>query len=247
MTELQRAASIWEDPRHQWGWWGNSAIRGWFNPLPKAPNVANRRRVRWPITMVVMDGNNMAEARFHAYEARGFIEKYSRLKIDLNIIAYAGRHDYYSHTYPSGQVVYNMLRDQIPLSLRNSLPVSNTFLFLYKLFGRLPLQYGSTMGVPDGIPSPPFGTMSIMRPYATIATDTQGYRPEPFQGFPSQKTQIVAHEFINTINCVTSWTPWNLTVMTGTSTWSSTYEAERLMCLTDADYNKLLDRVLGQE
>ena len=195
-------------------------------------------RIPWTLTVVSMDGLNRSEVvDTPLREAIDFVEKFSMFKINLNVVETQEPHTYFSYLDDFGREVFNMLRDQIPLSVRNALPVSHSFVFLYKMFGRLPAQGGSTLGVPDGIPSPPTG--KIRRPYSCIPADVAQYGSQPFEGFSTQRAQILAHEIINGINCVTSWTPYNCTEMIGITPRAYEYESERLQCLTDDDYDIL--------
>jgi hypothetical protein len=189
-------------------------------PLPRVP---------WNLCVVVMDGGDkatLADAPFA--EAKAFIEKYSRLTLNVNVLETKIAHDYNSHGY--------MLTAEIPQSYRDSLPVSHSFIFLYKT-GTIPVpQYGSTLGPDRGIFSG-----GKWRSVAFIPFDSAGYVDRPYEGFPTQRAQIDTHEITNTVNCMTGIAPYFCTnIETGVTHYAHDWERERLQKLTDADYAKLL-------
>lgn len=215
-------------------------VRSILHPLPKAPDIANKRKVHYNLTVGLLD--NIGAERVIKYEvpmknAISFIEQYSRIKIITDVFENKQTHDYFYWYDGNGVQVWDMLRDQLPLGMINDLPRGDAFLFLFKMFWRQPGRGGSTFGVPDGIPSPyPFGTR---RPYSTIAADVAQYGLQPYQGFPSNATQLLVHEIVNGINCKFADPPYACTPMVGSSSWSAKYESERLLCLTDADYARI--------
>jgi hypothetical protein len=110
------------------------------------------------------------------------------------------------------------------------------------MFGRLPALGGSTFG-------PDLGILSggIWRPFASIATDVNQYSPSPFQGFSTQRAQLLVHEENNSINCVTAISPWFAPAFTATEGQESyPYERERVQTLNEANfYRKYRDYVTG--
>ena len=195
-----------------------------------------KSRVPWNLCVVVLDDIDRAVVDGPLAEAKAFWEANSRFKINETVIVNNQKHKYFSYLNDAGQTVWNMLKDELPAGLADSLPTAHSYIFLFKLYGKRPALGGSTMGVAHGIPK---GGKS--RPYATIATDTGQYNLNPYQGFLTQGAQLLVHEGDNCFNCVTGVAPYFCTIMKGIpGAPAAEYEAAWLKSLTDADYAKLL-------
>jgi hypothetical protein len=191
-------------------------------------------KVAWSLTVVVMDGTDLEEhARVPVTEAVGFIEARTRFKFQVRYIETDVKHDY--TPYPSDIMRHAMLGWNIPDEFIQSLPVSTTYLFLYKLGDLVAAQAGSSLGID-------YGLMIGGKPrvYATVPTDQRWYTNVPNQGFQSWAAQILTHEIVNTIQGTVMAPPYNCPQLTGTpDVRSDIHESERLGKLTDACYEKL--------
>jgi hypothetical protein len=133
------------------------------------------------------------------------------------------------------EVRYVMMGWDVPADVIERLPVSSSYLFLYRLKRRPPAQAGSALGVDHGLMKG-----GKPRPYATIPTDQPWFVNQPNQGFRSWAAQVVAHEVINTIQGKVEAPPYNCGQLVGTAgIRGDRHEAERLRSLTDACYAKL--------
>ena len=211
-------------------------------------NGKDKKRVRvpWNLCVGILDGLERSRVDGPIKEAVAFIEKFTRFKVNLTVIEDKRAHDYFSWMTPGGEV-WDMLRDQLPPTrppvagqtlLMDTMPVAHSYLFLFKMFGRVPGRGGSTMGVSEGILKG-----GIRRPYSTITADVAQFGYQPFEGFTTQAAQIITHELANAINCVTAVAPYNCTPMrldNPDNLRSYDYEARKVGTLTDADYAKLL-------
>ncbi len=193
-------------------------------------------RIAWKLHVVILDGADRTyKADIPLKEAVAFIEKFSKFRVELTVVESGLPHSTFSYLDNNGTPVYQMLRDQIHPKIIANLPVAHSYLFLYKLYGNPPAQAGSTMGVADGIP---VGGKS--RPYATVCTDVWWYNNEPAGGFNSRAASILAHEIINTINCVTEVAPYYCPPLIGENS-PDPYitEGNRLKVMGDACYKQL--------
>ena len=210
--------------------------------LGQAP--VSRPRIPWKLTVVVMDGTSLAsKADIPVKEAVRFIEARTRLKFEIQYVVDPIRHTY--TPYYSGRdrnrdgrgddVRFVMMGWDVPVSLIESLPVSTSYLFLYKLNRRPPAQAGSAVALENGIIKG-----GKHRPYATIATDQPWFTNQPNLGFRSWAAQVVAHELINTIQAKVEAAPYHCGQLTGRiGLIGDKYEAHRLRSLTEQCYAKL--------
>ena len=128
-----------------------------------------------------------------------------------------------------------MMGWNIPAEFIQTLPVSTTYLFLYKLGELEAAQAGSSLGMD-------YGLMIGGKPrvYATAPTDQRWYINVPNQGFRRWAAQILTLEIVNTIQGTVEAPPFNCGQLTGTpDIRSDLHEAGRLTKLTDACYEKL--------
>ncbi len=222
-------------------------LKNFFTKLFEA--FRPKTRVPWNLCVVAMDGANRTEhVDIPLKEAISFLEQYSRFKFNVTVIETNVSHTLNEVILENGNKTYLMLRDNIPQEFRESLPVADSYLFLYSTRDeegnfRDPFQGGSTMGVPDGIPK---GGKN--RPYATVCWDVRWYGNWPAWGFNSQAAQIVVHEINNCINCVTAWTPYNCTpfdISGGPSAYD--HERVRIQTLKNDCYKKLLNAITSVE
>jgi hypothetical protein len=195
----------------------------------------NVSHIDWTIGILALDNVDLTnDVSIPVNEAIAFIQDRSLFRITFQIIVSSGPHTYTNYTCGQNTCVVVNKWD-VDTSV---LPVSDSFLFLWKLFGRLPLQAGSTWGVADGIMSG-----GISRPYATIPTDIWWYNLQPYEGFATRSGQINTHELVNAINAKLEVAPYNCTSLTATpGEPASVYEAERLSHLTTECYDKLIRR-----
>lgn len=196
-------------------------------------------RVPWRLCVVVMDDfDRVRKCELPLKDAMAFIEKWSRFKINPTILVTNIPHTL--DTWDNGAKI--MLRDNIPAKYRESLPVADSYLFLYKTWpAGPPAQGGSTMGVADGIPKG-----GKARPYATVAADAQWY-DVPIANFFSEGSHILVHEIINTINCKLEVPPYSFpTMVVGDSPDPYTYEKGRLQEMKDTYYDKLNTVIASQ-
>lgn len=194
-------------------------------------------KVPWKLTVVVMDGNDQSEqAEVPASEAIEFIEAHSRFKFEVEYVTASSYHEFTPYD-GEDMTRYAMMAWNIPDNLIESLPVSSSYLFLYKLYWNEPAQAGSALGLDFGIIKG-----GKPRPYATVPTDQRWYVNTPNQGFKSWAAQVLAHEIINTIQAKIEAAPYKCGQMVGThGARGDEYESQRLASLPDACYDKLGD------
>ena len=166
------------------------------------PTFKNEK-IRWSMTVVVMDGIEKEEkAEIPVKEAVEFIEKHTRFVFDVRYVTYSAPHGYtpyrtaidVKHPRRGYETRYAMMGWNLPKPLFNLLPVSTSYLFLYKLKGKRPAQAGSALGLEFGLIKG-----GKPRPYATVTTDQWWYVNTPKQGFRNWSAQVLTHEIINTI------------------------------------------------
>ena len=104
-----------------------------------------------------------------------------------------------------------MMGWDLPRRFVRNLPVSTSYIFLYKMNGRRPAQAGSALGLDFGLI-----IGGRPRPYATVPTDMHWFVNTPNQGFNSWAAQIVTHEIINTIQAKLEARPYRCGQLTGT-------------------------------
>ncbi len=201
-------------------------------------------KVPWTLTVVLLDGvDPFQEAEIPVREAVSFIEARTRLRFNVEYVA-----DYSAHEltpYAAGpdydgdgkgdEVAYLMMGWNLRDPVIDSLPVSTSYLFLYRLNGYRPLQGGSAVGLDYGILKG-----GKRRPYATVPTDQWWYVNEAHEGFESRAAQVLTHEIINTIQGKIEAAPYRCRTLT--ATWglpAMQYESERLLKLSEACYAKL--------
>jgi hypothetical protein len=210
-------------------------------------------KIPWKLTVVIMDGVDSVEhAENPVKEAVAFIEARTKLKIDVEYRIDFSYHDY--TPYATGpdldgdgrgdEWAYLMMSWNLPPSLIEELPSSDSYLFLYKMFGWRPLQAGSALPLEYGMWK---GTVS--HAYATVSADQWWFlRNEPYEGFNSRAAQIITHEIINTIQAKVEAPPYRCSKLTATvgapgttfdqSRLATLYEGERLTKL-EGCYGKL--------
>ncbi len=206
----------------------------------------DQKKIPWSLTVVVLDNiDSTQKAEIPVSEAVAFIEARSRFVIDVQYVTSSMRHGYTPYktgpinprTRQGRNTVYAMMGWDVPPALIRSLPVSSSYLFLYKLFNKKPVQAGSSLGIDYGLVKG-----GIPRPYATVPTDQWYYTNTPKHGFDSWAAQILTHEIINTIQAKIEASPYRCPTLKGTpGSPAVAHETERLSKLTDACYRKLLD------
>jgi hypothetical protein len=205
---------------------------------------ADDSKVKWDLTVVLMDGvDPYREVEIPVKEAVSFIEARTRLKFNVEYVSEYSSHELtpyavgpdYDGDGKGDEVAYLMMGWNIRGSVIESLPVSSSYLFLYRLNGYRPLQAGSALGLDYGIVK---GGKS--RPYASVPTDQWWYVNEPYEGFDSRAAQILTHEIINTIQGKIEAAPYRCRMLTATLGLPATqYESERLQKLSERCYDKL--------
>jgi hypothetical protein len=202
----------------------------------------SEERIPWKLTVVVMDGINQREkAEIPVREAVQFIEKHSRFQFEVDYVSAPGLHGYTPYkTQVDGRRKrfenrYAMMGWNVPPSIINSLPVSTSYLFLYRLYGRKPAQAGSSLGIEFGLVKG-----GKARTYATVPVDQWWYQNTPKEGFRNWSAQVLAHELINTIQGKLEARPYRCGQLTATPGLKAyQFEAERLSKITDACYQRL--------
>lgn len=205
-------------------------------------------RIPWEMTVVVMDGVDTVEhAEIPVKEAVEFIEARTRLKFKTE---YVTDYTYHEFTpYSAGpdldgdgrgdEGAYLMMGWNLPDSMIESLPLSTSYLFLYRMYGHRPLQAGSSVGLDYGL-----WKGGKHRPYATVPTDQWWYVNQPHEGFKSRAAQILTHEIINTIQAKIEAAPYRCSQLTAKlGLPGAQYEAERLTKLDEACHEKLAARL----
>lgn len=218
-----------------------SPVRAQYDERP-----ADAEKVRWKLTMVVMDGLDAIEqAEVPVKEAVAFIESNSSLKFEVDYVQDFTYHEF--TPYSAGpdldgdgrgdEGAYLMMGWNLPPEMIEALPMSTSYVFIYRMFGNRPLQAGSAVGLEYGLMKG-----GKHRPYATVPADQWWYVNTPHEGFKSRAAQILTHEIVNTIQAKTEAAPYRCSKLTATAGLPGTkYEAERLGKLDDACYEKLLE------
>lgn len=201
------------------------------------------KKIPWSMTVVVMDGNDMNEkARIPVKTAVDFIEARTRFVFDVKFVTASGKHSYTPYVTPANRktgqkrdTAYAMMGWNVPEPVIKSLPVSTSYLFLYKLFGKKPAQAGSALGLDFGLIKG-----GKPRPYATVPTDLWWFINTPKQGFDTWSGQVLTHEIINSIQAKLEAKPYKCGQLSATpGTQAIVYESERLTKITDKCYEKL--------
>jgi hypothetical protein len=201
------------------------------------------RKIPWKLTVVIMDDIDQREAaEIPVQEAVQFIESHTRFTFEVEYVKAPGIHGYTPYKVRPDpkrkrvDTVYAMMGWNVPKAVINRLPVSTSYLFLYKLFKRLPAQAGSALGLD-------FGLMKGGKPrtYATVPVDQWWYNNRPAQGFRHSAAQVLTHEIINTIQGKLEARPYRCGLLSGVSKAANKYEAERLAMITDVCYSRLGD------
>lgn len=207
-----------------------------FRAWRDRPKHVSGGKLPWNLTVVVMDGTDLHEqAEIPVTEAVAFIEDRTRFKFNVRYVETDVKHDF--TPYDSDVKRYAMMGWNMPEDLIKSLPVSTSYLFLYKLGDLVPAQAGSALGLDFGLV-----IGGKPRPYCTVATDQRWYINTPMNGFQGWAAQILTHEIINTIQAKIEAPPYNCGQLTGTEgVQSNVFEAERLAKLTDKVYEALGD------
>lgn len=200
------------------------------------PRAVAGDKVPWDLVVVVMDGSDRREkAEIPVAEAVRFIEARTRFDFSVTFVETQVEHDYTPYVDANdGRTKYLMLAGNVPASFIRTLPPATSYLFLYKLNGREPLQAGSAMGIEYGIEID-----GQRRPWATAGTDNWWFVNDPQGGFNSWAAQILTHELINTIQGKIEAPPYNQPKLDGEGEQSSIYEASRLTKITDSTYEML--------
>lgn len=198
------------------------------------PKLVPGSKLPWNLTVVVMDGSDLEEkAKIPVTEAVEFIEARTRFDFNVKYIETDIAHDF--TPYDSDMRRYAMMGWNMPESFIQTLPVSTSYLFLYKLCDKEAAQAGSALGLDFGLK-----IGGKPRPYATAATDQRWYYNEPMNGFQSWAAQILTHEIINTMQAKIEAAPYNCGQLTGTEgIQCNLFEAERLEKITDHIYDAL--------
>ena len=201
-------------------------------------------KVSWGLTVVLLDGvDRYQQAEIPIEEATAFIEARTRLVFDVKYVTDFSSHELTPYVVgddwdgdgKGDERAYLMMAWNLPKSVIKSLPVSSSYLFLYKLNGYRPLQAGSAVGLDYGI-----RVGGKRRPYATVATDQWWYVNEPHEEFQSRAAQILTHEIINTIQGKIEAAPYRCQQLTATlGLPAPQYESERLLKLNNTCYAKL--------
>ena len=147
-------------------------------------------------------------------EAIRFIEENSKLKISYNIIEASESHGY-TNACAGGtadgrtECVWVAAWD-LSDDLLKFLPDSSSYVWFWKLNGKIPLNAGSALG-------PPFGIRENGKegPYASIPVDIWWYDDNSQENFTTRSAQIIVHELINTIKGTLESDPYYCTAPTG--------------------------------
>lgn len=215
-----------------------------FAAVSSAQNAVKDHKTPWTLTVVLLDNADIEQhARIPVREAVKFIEDHSRITFTVNYVTSAAAHGY--TTYKVGpdknkdgkpdDTVYAMMGWNLPKSAIKALPVSTSYLFLYKMKGKKPVQAGSALPLTFGL-----NKGGKPRPYATVPVDMWWYVNTPNQGFKSWAAQILTHEINNTIQAKIEAAPYKCKqLLAKQGTRGDIYEGERLTKLTDKCYVKL--------
>ncbi len=207
-------------------------------------SASNDARIPWTLTVVLLDGTDQInQAEIPVKEAVEFIEANSRLSFTVKYVVSNAKHGYTPYRVGPDknkdkipdETAYAMMGWNLPASAIKALPVSTSYLFLYKLKGRRPVQAGSALPITFG-----FMKGGKRRPYATVPVDQWWYVNTPQQGFKSWAAQILTHEINNTIQAKIEARPYKCGQLLATQgTPGNVHEAERLTKLTGKCYAKL--------
>jgi hypothetical protein len=198
-------------------------------------------KIPWKLTVVILDGTDPVEkAEVPVKEAVSFIEQRSRFVFEVEYVVSSVRHGYTPYNTPRvkgkrPEYAYAMMGWNLPRRFVRNLPVSTSYLFLYKMNGRRPAQAGSALGLDFGLV-----IGGRPRPYATVPTDMHWFVNTPNQGFNSWAAQIVAHEIINTLQAKLEARPYRCGQLTGTpGVWAVQHEGERLASISEKCYSRV--------
>lgn len=201
-------------------------------------------KIPWSLTVVVLDGaDQIQQAEIPVTEAVAFIEAHSRFVFTVRYVTSSAVHG--NTPYRVGadndkdkipdETAYAMMAWNLSNRAIKPLPVSTSYLFLYKLKGKRPVQAGSALPISYGLMKG-----GKQRPYATIPVDQWWFVNTPNQGFKSWAAQIVTHEINNTIQAKIEARPYKCGQLLATQgTPGNIHEAERLTKLTDKCYAKI--------
>jgi hypothetical protein len=200
------------------------------------PKYVPGARLPWNLSVVVMDGSDLeTKAKIPISVAVAFIEARTRFKFNVRYIETDVQHDF--TPYITDMTRYAMMGWNMPAEFIQNLPVSTSYVFLYKLGDREAAYAGSALGLDYGLQ-----IGGKPRPYCTAATDQRWFVNTPVEGFDSWAGQILTHEIINTIQAKIEAPPYNCGQLTATQgTRADVHESERLTKLTDEVYAKLGD------
>lgn len=216
-----------------------------FTPVvSNAQTAGSGEKIPWTLTVVLLDGaDQVNQAEIPVKEAVAFIEAHSRLAFTVKYVTSLAKHGYTPYRIGPDKnkdkipddTAYAMMGWNLPTAAIKALPVSTSYLFLYKLKGKKPVQAGSALPLT-------FGLMKggKPRPYATVPVDMWWYVNTPNQGFKSWAAQILTHEINNTIQAKIEARPYKCGQLLATQGLpGDKYEGERLTKLTDKCYVKL--------
>ena len=212
-------------------------------PAPNAgPTAAPAAKIPWKLTVVILDGVDLDEkGEVPVREAVAFVERHSRFAFEVEYVVSGVSHRYTRYRVPDAkgkrpEYAYSMLGWDLPRRFVRGLPVSTSYIFLYKMNGRRPAQAGSAFGLNFGLV-----VGGRPRPYATIPTDVYWFVNTPNLGFNSWAAQVVAHEIINTIQGKLEARPYRCGQLNGTPTSrGEQYEAERLQAISEKCYSRIV-------
>ncbi len=198
-------------------------------------------KIPWRLTVVILDGIDAVEkAEIPVNEAIAFIEQRSRFSFEVDYVVSSVRHGYTPYRMPRvkgkrPEFAYAMMGWNLPRRFVRNLPVSTSYIFLYKMNGRRPAQAGSALGLDFGLI-----IGGRPRPYATVPTDMHWFVNTPNQGFNSWAAQILAHEIINTLQAKLEARPYRCGQLIGTpGVRSDQHEGERLASISEKCYSRI--------
>jgi len=205
---------------------------------------SNDEKIPWTLTVVMLDGaDKVNHAEIPVKEAVKFIEANSRFEFTVKYVRSSAKHGYTPYRIGPDknkdkipdETAYAMMLWNLPTAAIRALSVSTSYIFLYKLKGKKPVQAGSALPITYG-----FMKGGKQRPYATVPVDQWWYVNTPQQGFKSWAAQILTHEINNTIQAKIEARPYKCGQLLATQgTPGNVHEAERLSKLTDKCYAKL--------
>lgn len=199
-------------------------------------------KIPWKLTVVILDGIDRVEkAEIPVREAVAFIEQRSRFLFEVEYVVSSVPHGYTPYRMPREkgskrrEFAYSMMGWDLPRRFVRDLPVSTSYIFLYKMNGRRPAQAGSALGLDFGLI-----IGGRPRPYATVPTDMHWFVNTPNQGFNSWAAQILAHEIINTMQAKLEARPYRCGQLKGTpGVRGDQHEGERLASITENCYTRV--------